>query len=320
MRTSVVTMAAAALVLGLSLNVLAQERPTTTWTPAYSGNYSSGRSARIDTVVIHTIEGSAQAGISWFQNSSSNVSAHYVIAYSGQIFQCVADSNTAWHVIGWNSRSIGLEHEGFAGRNNWTDAQYRASARLTAWLCATYGVPRTRTGIRGHNELDPARRSDPGAFFNWTYYMQLVGGSNPSPSPTPTPTPTPSLTAQQVNASSLSVRSGAGTGFSIIGTVRSGQIYVSNTLSNGWHRIYYDNRQGWCSAQFLTRRTGGIGRRVTASSLNVRSGPSTSNSIVGSCWSGEVFVADTTQSGWLRIWYRGAQYWISAQYTTTVQF
>lgn len=316
MRTSVTTLAiAAVLLLGLSLDAPAQTRPTTTWTPAYSGNYSTGRSARIDTIVIHTIEGSAQAGISWFQNPSANVSAHYVVAYSGQIFQCVRDSDTAWHVIGWNSRSIGIEHEGYASRNGWTDAQYRASARLTAWLCATYGIPRTRTGIRGHNELDPSRRSDPGSFFNWTYYLQLVnGGSSPPPPPSPT------LTAQQVNASTLSVRSGAGTSFSIIGSVRSGQIYVANSTSNGWHRIYFDNRQGWCSSQYLTRRTGGIGRQVTASSLNVRSGPGTGYSIVGSCTAGEVFVADTSQSGWLRIWYRGAQSWISAQYTTTVQF
>ncbi len=321
MRTSIATMTVTALVLGLSLDALAQERPTTTWTPAYSGNYSSGRSARIDTVVIHTIEGSAQGAISWFRNPASNVSAQYVISYSGQIFQCVRDSDTAWHVRSYNSRAIGLEHEGYAGRNNWTDAQYRASARLTAWLCRAYGIPRNRQRILGHVEVPGNDHTDPGRFFNWTYYMQLVNNySGGGPSPSPNPSPTPSLTAQQVTASGLNVRSGAGTGFGIIGTVANGQIYVSNATSNGWNRIYYDNRQGWCSSQYLTRRTGGIGRRVTASSLNVRSGPSTGNSIIGSCTSGEVFVANTLQNGWLRIYYRGAQYWISAQYTSTVQF
>ncbi len=320
MRTSVTTLVAAAvLVLGTSLDALAQSRPSTLWRPAAADNYTTGRGGNsIRYVVIHTVEGSATGAVSWFQNSSSNVSAHYVVSYTGTIYQCVADSNTGWHAGNWtyNQRSIGIEHEGYAGRNNWTDAEYRASAALTRWICATYGVPRTRSNIIGHIEVPGATHTDPGPFFNWTYYMQLVGGSNPSPTPTPTPT----LTAQQVNATTLNVRSGAGTGFSIIGSVRSGQIYVSNTLSNGWHRIYFDNRQGWCSAQYMTRRTGGIGRRVTASSLNVRSGPSTSNSIIGSCTSGEVFVADTNQNGWLRIWYRGAQYWISAQYTTTVQF
>lgn len=134
------------------------------------------------------------------------------------------------------------------------------------------------------------------------------------------PSPTPSLTAQQVTADVLNVRTGPSTRDAIIGTVRNGQMYVSNATSNGWHRIYFDNRQGWASGQYLNRRTGGIGRRVTASVLNVRTGPGTNNRIAGTCTNGEVFIANTLQNGWLRIWYRGGQFWISAQYTTTVRF
>lgn len=144
-------------------------------------------------------------------------------------------------------------------------------------------------------------------------YSGLSGGG-------PSPSPTPSLTAQQVNTDTLNVRTGPGTGFSVMGTVRNGQIYASNAVQSGWRRIYYDNRTGWCSESYLTRRTGGIGRRITASVLNVRTGPSTGNSITGTCTNGEVFIANTLQNGWLRIYYRGGQFWISAQYTTTVQF
>lgn len=134
------------------------------------------------------------------------------------------------------------------------------------------------------------------------------------------PSPSPSSTAQQVTADTLNVRTGPGTGYSIMGTVRNGQIYAANASSGGWHRIYYDNRTGWCSDSYLTRRTNGIGRRITASALNVRTGPSTGNAITGTCTSGETFIANTLQDGWLRIWYRGAQYWISAQYTTIVNY
>lgn len=134
------------------------------------------------------------------------------------------------------------------------------------------------------------------------------------------PSPSPSLTAQQVTNSTLNVRTGPGTGYAVMGAVRNGQIYAANASSGGWHRIYYDNRTGWCSDSYLTRRTNGIGRRVTASVLNVRTGPSTGNAITGTCTSGEVFIANTNSNGWLRIWYRGAEYWISAQYTSTVNF
>lgn len=321
MRTSATMwLTAAALVAALSLDALAETRPSTQWRPAAADNYTQGRGGNpIRYVVIHTVEGSALGAVSWFANSASNVSAHYVVSYTGTIYQCVADSNTGWHAGNWtyNQQSIGIEHEGYTNQNRWTDAQYRASAAMTRWICATYGVARDRSRIIGHIEVPGATHTDPGPYFNWTYYMQLVNGGS---SPPPPPPPSPSLTAQQVTATTLNVRSGAGTGFSIIGSVRNGQIYVANATSNGWHRIYYDNRQGWCSSSYLTRRTGGVGRRITASSLNVRTGPGTGYSITGSCTSGEVFVANTLQSGWLRIYYRGGQFWISAQYTTTVQF
>ena len=89
MRTSVTTVvAAAALVLGLALDTLAQSRPSTIWRPAAADNYTTGRAGNpIRYVVIHTVEGSATGAVSWFQNSSSNVSAHYVVAYRGTIYQ-----------------------------------------------------------------------------------------------------------------------------------------------------------------------------------------------------------------------------------------
>ncbi len=315
-----------ALVLAATLDAGAEARPTTLWRPASPSNYTLGRSRAIRMVVIHVTEGENPLGTcSWFANPAAHVSAHYVVGFDGTTYQCVADSNTAWHAGNtvYNQQSIGIEHSGHTYQNQWTDAQYRASAALTRWLCATYGIPRDRAHIIGHSEVpDPDgtgwgganHHTDPGPYFNWAYYMQLLNGSNPSPSPTP------SLTAQQVTAGTLNVRTGPGAGYAILGTVRSGQIYVANAASSGWHRIYYDQRTGWCSDAYLTRRTGGIGRRVTAGTLNVRSGPGTSYGIVGTAYDSEVFVADTLTSNWLRIWYRGAQSWIYAGYTTNVQF
>ncbi|GEM_PF-6499613 len=132
--------------------------------------------------------------------------------------------------------------------------------------------------------------------------------------------PAPTLTAHQVNAATVNVRTGAGSGFAVMGTVRSGQMYVADRAENGFRRICYDNRLGWVADASLTRRTSGIGRRITASVLNVRTGPSTSNSITGTCTSGQAFIANTLQNGWLRIYYRGGEFWISAEFTTTVQF
>ncbi len=289
----------------------AQQRPTTTWAPAISSNYRVGRGgADINFVIIHTVEGSAQGAISWFRNPASRVSAHYIIARSGQIFQGVRDSDTAWHA-GWiNSQAIGLEHEGWAWRNTWTDAQYRASAALTAWLCRAYAIPIDRRNILGHREVRGATHTDPGPFFNWTYYMGLVrdGGRQDAPA---------GQTAREVSPETAVVRDAAAWSGQIFGTVRQGQLYVANGESNGWRRIFYDNRTGWVWDGSLLRRTNGIGRRFnsTTSARSSAGGP-----IIGRVDQGEVFIANLNQNGWLRIWYAGGNAWVPASGTTVLYF
>ncbi|MGV3622108.1 MAG: N-acetylmuramoyl-L-alanine amidase [Archangium sp.] len=153
---------------------------------AASPNYSSGRSS-YEFVLIHTMQGSYAGTKSWFQNTSSNVSSHYIIRSSdGQITQMVEHKDTAWHAGCYNGRSIGLEHEGFiADPGRWyTDAMYTESAKLTAWICDRHNIPKTRARILGHVEIPSSCNSnghtDPGSGWNWTRYMQLVTGSAPT--------------------------------------------------------------------------------------------------------------------------------------------
>ncbi|MFS8610631.1 MAG: N-acetylmuramoyl-L-alanine amidase [Planifilum fulgidum] len=159
--------------------------PGARWVPASSSNYtvanreSDGNS--IDYVIIHTTQGSYSGTISWFQNPSSKVSAHYVIRSSdGEITQMVQNKDIAWHAGNWNYNvhSIGIEHEGYVSDPAWyTDAMYRASANLTRWLCDRYGIPKNRNHIIGHNEVPGATHTDPGPHWDWNYYMSLVNQS-----------------------------------------------------------------------------------------------------------------------------------------------
>ena len=120
--------------------------PNSRWVPANGANYSAGRSAAINLIVIHVTQGSYAGTISWFQNPSSGVSAHYVVRSSdGEITQMVRDGDTAYHVRSANSRALGIEHEGFVDNPSWfTDSMYRSSAALTKWLCERHGLPKTR--------------------------------------------------------------------------------------------------------------------------------------------------------------------------------
>ena len=80
---------AAGLIVGSLLMLTgtaeAQQAPAMRWMPAHSSNYSYRSSRTIDRIVIHTVEGSEAGCISWFKNSRSNVSAHYVVSHAGRI-------------------------------------------------------------------------------------------------------------------------------------------------------------------------------------------------------------------------------------------
>lgn len=151
------------------------------WVAACSSNYSnySRTATDIAYVIVHKIEGSYSGCISWFQNCSAQVSAHYVISKNGDITQMVKEEDVAWHAGNWNYNlaSVGLEHEGYTAKDDVTDAEYKASAALTKDICDRNGIPKSRTYIIGHNEVPGATHTDPGAYWDWTYYMQLVGGT-----------------------------------------------------------------------------------------------------------------------------------------------
>jgi N-acetyl-anhydromuramyl-L-alanine amidase AmpD/uncharacterized protein YraI len=304
----------------------AQAKPPTRFIAANSGNYTARSSRGIDQIVIHTIEGSEAGAISWFQSSRSRVSAHYIVAHSGRITQMMRDSDRAWHAghSGTNSRSIGIENEGYAGRNNWTTAQYESLAALVRYLCNQYGIPKDRAHIFGHNEVPGAagRKSDPGRYFDWNRFMRMVGsspstgssGSAGSSSGSTTPVSTSGGTyAVEVTASALNVRNGVYG--SILGQISRGQRFVVHGQRQGWLAIDYAGRDGWISGSYVRRVSGVSLVRTTANVLNVRSGPGTGYRRVGSTTRGQTFVRTGRSGSWIRIQYDGSQRWVHGDYT-----
>lgn len=155
--------------------------PPTHWIPASPSNYTvSSRPASypIDVIVIHVTQETFQDAMRIFQNPARRVSSHYMVASAdGYIGQFVREKDIAWHAGNWNynTRSIGIEHEGWVDKPEYfTDAMYRASARLTAAICTRYRIPRTRTHIIGHVEVPGATHTDPGPHWDWPRYMSLV--------------------------------------------------------------------------------------------------------------------------------------------------
>ncbi|MFC4035714.1 N-acetylmuramoyl-L-alanine amidase [Streptomyces polygonati] len=157
--------------------------PTATWAPASSGNYSASSRPTtypVELVVIHVTQETFADTISLFQDPAHAASAHYVVrSADGAIDQCVRERDIAWHAGEWdyNTRSIGIEHEGWVDQPAYfTAALYGASARLTAALCDKYGIPKDRDHIIGHYEVPGTDHTDPGVNWDWVRYLRLVNG------------------------------------------------------------------------------------------------------------------------------------------------
>jgi|GEM_PF-1483324 len=114
-----------------------------------SPNHSSRNGSGIDMVVVHCTEIPLKETIKIFQNPGGRqVSAHYVIARDGDIYQMVSDSDRAHHCKGANKNSIGIEHVG-GETDSLSDAQTEASAGLVRWLLEQYDIPKSR--VFGHD-------------------------------------------------------------------------------------------------------------------------------------------------------------------------
>jgi hypothetical protein len=155
--------------------------PGATWYPASSSNYSAaGRpdSDKIDKIVIHVTQSSYASAMNWFKDPNAYVSAHYTVRSSdGYVGQSVHEKDIAWHAGNWdyNKTSIGIEHEGYVSDPKWfTDAMYRSSAKLAAYLVRKYNIPVDRDHIVGHNEVPGADHTDPGPHWDWGKYIRLV--------------------------------------------------------------------------------------------------------------------------------------------------
>lgn len=145
------------------------------------GHCDPGLLLQRNTVVLHITEGTtAEGALATFVNSvaPNRTSAHFVIARDGTVYQHLSIGDTGFHASQANHYSIGIEHVALSAKgaaelntiyadriaaghqSKWvempaTEAQYKASAELCAWLCPQMKVPVDRAHIRTHNEASP---------------------------------------------------------------------------------------------------------------------------------------------------------------------
>ncbi|MEV7793608.1 N-acetylmuramoyl-L-alanine amidase [Streptomyces sp. NPDC087512] len=147
----------------------------------------------IDMVIVHVTQGSFASAVKAFQDPGHKAATHYIVGQDGHVTQMIRELDVAYHAGNrdYNERSVGIEHEGFVDRpQDFTAAMYAASARLTAGICARYGIPVDRERIIGHVEVPGTDHTDPGPHWDWDRYMKLVrravtSGATDGPSTAP---------------------------------------------------------------------------------------------------------------------------------------
>ena len=108
------------------------------------------------------------------------VSAHVLIKRNGEVIQFVPFNKRAWHAgvssykgkNDCNNFSIGIELEG-SDDDIFEDIQYEKLSLITSLLIEEYDLI-TKDNIKGHSDIAPERKTDPGVLFDWDRYLTNV--------------------------------------------------------------------------------------------------------------------------------------------------
>jgi AmpD protein len=153
------------------------------------------QSAHIDLIVLHSISlppgifGGSEVQalftneLDWSahpyfkQMEGLEVSTHFYIRRTGEIWQFVSCDDRAWHAgaSGYRGRencnddSIGIELEGLEG-DAFEPAQYEAVSALCLALLQRYPIQH----IAGHEHIAPGRKTDPGPGLDWMLLQKIL--------------------------------------------------------------------------------------------------------------------------------------------------
>lgn len=123
---------------------------------AHPNGYGARRGVPVDLVILHTVEGTAQAAVSWFRDPAAGVSAHYVVGPSGLVYECVPEDMACWAAgnIHYNRRAMQIECAGYAkDPATWTEQMVLSVGELVGEICRRHDIPIDRAHIIGHVEV-----------------------------------------------------------------------------------------------------------------------------------------------------------------------
>ena len=152
-------------------------------------------------------------------------------------------------------------------------------------------------------------------------YLKAVGSTG-----------TTAATGKVTATANVNVRTGPGTGYSKLGVLAQGMTVEKYGTSGTWTIINFNGQKGYVSSTYLKAAgssTGGsssggsttdTGYVAATANVNVRSGPGTGYSIIGSLYKGTIVPRLGTSGSWTKISYNGGTGYVSSQYLTASSY
>lgn len=148
----------------------------------YLSSHFDNREMDISFLILHYTACSLEETLNIFLNSSSKVSAHFIINTDGKVYNCVPINKCAWHAgesrfcdddgqewKNFNDFSIGVELINLNGNLfPYTHLQYESLFTLIKQLQNKQPKLKDPKKILGHEHIAGFRgKADPGYYFDW---------------------------------------------------------------------------------------------------------------------------------------------------------
>jgi N-acetyl-anhydromuramyl-L-alanine amidase AmpD len=136
-------------------------------------NYTTGRKEfSPEVIILHTLNQEAHQVLEAFKNEAIQSSGHYLVSSRGEIWQCVAEENTAWHAgvvsqplkplphgpgVNPNLYSIGiylLSPSLLVAGGAWNDSLFHAASWLIATIALRHDISLENGRVLSYHELN----------------------------------------------------------------------------------------------------------------------------------------------------------------------
>lgn len=239
---------------------------------------SNRKPEQIKYLVKHYVgaTGGAEANCKYFYDKFRGASSHFFVGHNGEIWQCVEENDTAWHVGASkykhkecrNSNSIGVElcvKKDADGKWYYTEETKKAAVQLFAYLMEKYNIDADH--VLRHYDVTGKACGEPDVRKGnkeWSQFKQDIVeyGKEAEPEQPTAPEQTTAPTQHAgvpytivTTCDSLMIRSGASKIYKVVGRIRESEgnkkEYTIVEEKNGWGKL--KSGAGWISLAYTKR-------------------------------------------------------------------